>query len=136
MVWLSGCVDCAKLMKPKLLVGAPLVAVNRLEPAAKVAPASVDRKIPDPLTAARTVVEGEDVSSFRSLMNPPMMDCPLLNEGALFPKLIPPLMERNSPLLVATSRTLEAGRTIRLIPRVLSVEPPTSEHVSPPSIDL
>jgi len=54
MVWLSGCVDCAKAMYPmvvvvpSLAVKAPLAEVNKFPDGGNVAPLSVDLKTPEP----------------------------------------------------------------------------------------
>src|SRR5215510_4353259 len=123
-------------MKEKFAVGAPLVAVKRLEVAGNVAPPSVDLRMPVPLTAASTVVVGDAVSRCKSVMKPPTTGLPLLKLGELLPNVIPPSIERNSPLVVATSNTPEVGSAIRTIALFVSVDAPRTVQVSPESTDL
>src|SRR5262245_29793887 len=123
-------------MKEKFAVGAPLVAVKRLEVAGNVAPPSVDLRMPVPLTAASTVVVGDAVSRCRSVMKPPSTGLPLLKLGMLLPKFMPPSIERNSPVVVATSKTPGVGSAMRTIDLLFRTDAPAPVQVSPESIDL
>src|SRR5207302_1459816 len=100
----------------------------------KVAPLSVDTRMPVPLIAAYTVDEVA-VSRFRSEMKPPTMAAPLLKFGALLPKFAPLSTERNRPVFVATRRTPVEGKTIRLICRLVKTPAPTIAQEVPPLIE-
>src|SRR6476661_7235612 len=110
--------------------------MKRLPDAGKLAPASVDLKIPCPLTAAK-MIEEDWVSSFKSRMNDPIKNAPpSLKSGAFVPKLAPPSTDRYSPALVATNSTSRAGTMILLIATPLKMLPGfRTVHVSPASVD-
>ena len=101
----------------------------------KVAPASVETNSPEPRNPTYTVV-GDAVSRFRDEIDPFSTGEPLLNCGALFPKLTPPSTDRNNPAFVATSRTFDEGSTMCVMLLPDNTEPPTIAHVSPASVDL